>query len=84
MRINVLLKYEEAGENKGKHTFQVVIDPDNTIEEKNEFNNDLSSIETIGKLPEDEEINWRPYAFLTGVIIFLVILMIYWRWRRKV
>jgi asparagine N-glycosylation enzyme membrane subunit Stt3/protocatechuate 3,4-dioxygenase beta subunit len=83
-RANVLLSYELAGTDKGEHNIQVAVDPNNEIIEKNEHNNDLSEIETIGPLPEEEEFNWRPYIFLTGVIIFLVVFMVYVRWRRKV
>jgi hypothetical protein len=80
----VQLSYEDAGSDKGEHTIQVYVDPDSTIQERNEFNNDQSSIVNIGKVKETPEFNWRPYAFIIGLVIFLVILGIYWRWRRKV
>ncbi|UCH89477.1 MAG: hypothetical protein JSV49_02170, partial [Thermoplasmata archaeon] len=82
--VRVKLAYETASANKGEHTIQVIIDPENVIEERNEFNNEILSVETIGPVEEEEEFNWRPYAFLSGLILFLAIVMVYWRWKRKV
>jgi len=82
--VKVKLSYELASSDKGEHNIQVFVDPDNTIVEKNEFNNDISRFDIIGPLAENEEVNWRPYIFLSGLVIFLVILYVYIRWRRKI
>jgi hypothetical protein len=78
------LSYELASTNKGEHTIQVVVDPDNVIEEISEVNNDEARLETIGDLPVDEEVNWRPYIFLAGLLVFFLVFYIYTRWRRRV
>jgi subtilase family serine protease len=81
--VNVLLTYELASSNKGEHTIQVVVDPNNEIMEKNEVNNYLVTVDTIGEV-EDEEFNWQPYVILTGLIIILAIIYGYWRYRRRI
>lgn len=83
-RVNVILSYEEASSNRGEHNIQVVIDPEDTIEETNNFNNDLPRFVTIGIPETPPEFNYRPYAFLISVVLFFVIFIAYRRWRRKV
>jgi hypothetical protein len=78
------LSYELASTNKGEHTIQVLVDPDNVFIEKNEQNNGIAKQDIIGPIKGDEDVNWRPYIFLAGLVVFLLVFFIYTRWRRKI
>jgi parallel beta-helix repeat protein len=67
---------------KGNHTFEAIVDPENTIEESNETNNRAESNKQFDPLPEDlAPIN----TILIICLIILIISFIFWiRWRYEV
>ena len=55
--------------------FRLVVDPEGTMEESREGDNELEEYLVVGHEKEEPGTNWRVVAFILGLAIFLVIVL---------
>jgi hypothetical protein len=67
-----------------EHSFEIIIDPEDAVNESDERNNAFIRSVYIGIKRPPEPYNWRPVIFVVSIIIICVVLLVIWKRKRKV